>query len=49
LLQQGFEVAIDDVAFIPLFWPQEIQGSLNHIDWSPRVDGYYKVEDIGFK
>lgn len=49
LLQQGFKVAMDDVAFIPLFWPQEIQGSLNHIDWSPRVDGYYKVEDIGFK
>ncbi len=49
LIQQGFEVAMDDVAFIPLFWPQEIQGSLDHIDWSPRIDGFYKLENIGFK
>ena len=49
LMQQGFRVAMNDVAFVPLFIPLEIQGSLDHIDWIPRGDRYYCVEDIGFK
>jgi peptide/nickel transport system substrate-binding protein len=47
-LQEGFEIAMNDVAWIPLYIPQSKFGSLDTINLNPRADLAYRVEDIGF-
>jgi peptide/nickel transport system substrate-binding protein len=48
LMQEGFALAMDDVAWIPLLIPQEIFATQDYIDYTPRGDLSYKVEEIGF-
>jgi len=47
-LQEGFAIAMNDVAWIPLYIPQSKFGSLDTIDLNPRADLAYRIEDIGF-
>ena len=48
LMQEGFALAMDDVAWVPLFISQEIFATQDYIDYTPRGDLSYKVEEIGF-
>ena len=49
LMQQGFEIAMDDVACIPLFSIKALHGAADYIDWIPSLNMNIKVENIGFK
>jgi peptide/nickel transport system substrate-binding protein len=46
LMQEGFSIAMDDVACIPLYVYYGISAMNNEISWKPRVDGLIKFEDI---
>lgn len=49
LIQQGFTIAMQDVAWIPLFSIQWIYGSSDDLSWKPRPDLNIRVEDISLK
>jgi peptide/nickel transport system substrate-binding protein len=49
LLQTGFMIAMDDVAWVPLYIPQRIFGCRDNIDWIPYAGMGYNVEDIRCK
>ena len=46
LLQECFEIAMNDVAWIPLFTWKITWGINNHFIWKPRADQQILVEDI---
>jgi len=46
LMQEGFSVAMDDVACIPLYVYYGISAMIDEISWLPRADGLIKLEDI---
>ena len=46
LMQEGFAIAMEDVAWIPLYTCQGIYAFANYIDWNPRSDTVYKFEEI---
>jgi ABC-type transport system substrate-binding protein len=49
LMQQGFEIAMNDVACIPLLSPRGLHAAADYIDWMPSLNTNIKVENIGFK
>jgi hypothetical protein len=49
LMQEGFFIAMDDVAWVPLYIPQIIFGCKDTIDWTPRGCLSYKAEEISYK
>jgi len=49
LMQQGFMIAMEDVAWVPLYIPQRIFGCRNDIDWIPYAGMGYNIEEIKFK
>jgi peptide/nickel transport system substrate-binding protein len=49
LMQDGFQIAMDDVACIPLFSSQLIFASRDFIDWTPRGDLGFIVKDVCFR
>ena len=49
LLQDGFKIAMDDVAWIPLYIPQSLFACNEIFDWKPGGCIGIKVEEIGFK
>lgn len=49
LLQECFRIAMEDVAWIPLFTWKVSYGINNHFDWNPRADQQILVEDIEIK
>jgi len=46
LIQQGFKIAMDEVAIIPLYSPQINYAYSNFINWNPRPDMHLKIEEI---
>ena len=46
LMQYGFNIAMDDVACVPLYIYKGISAMINEISWQPRADGLIKLEDI---
>ena len=48
LMQQGFMIAMEDVAWVPLYIPQYIYGCKNNIDWIPYAGMGYNIEEIKF-
>lgn len=46
LIQLGFKIAMDDVVIIPMYSPQVNYGYSDFIDWNPRPDMHYKIEEI---
>ena len=48
LIQKGFEIAMQDVACVPLFSIQWIYGIKDNINFIPRPDLNIRVEDIYF-
>ncbi|UCF50399.1 MAG: hypothetical protein JSU91_02650 [Thermoplasmatales archaeon] len=46
LMQEGFEIAMQDVACVPLYTYKGISAMINEISWQPRADGLIKLEDI---
>jgi len=49
LMQEGFLIAMDDVAWIPLYTPVALYGCNNIFDWNPGNCADYCIEKIGFK
>ncbi|HTW96522.1 MAG TPA: ABC transporter substrate-binding protein [Candidatus Methylomirabilis sp.] len=49
VLQQGFQVAMDDVVWIPLHAQELLDGVAADVNWAPRADEQIKLEDISFK
>ena len=49
LIQQGFEIAMNDVAIIPLFSIKWLYAMNDDIEFNPRPDLNIKLEDIKFK
>jgi ABC-type transport system substrate-binding protein len=49
LMQQGFMIAMDDVAWIPLYTPLALYGCNRIFDWNPGNCADYCVEKIVFK
>lgn len=49
LMQQGFEIAMEDVACIPLLSWKSVHATNDNIDWVPSLNMNIKVENIGFK
>jgi peptide/nickel transport system substrate-binding protein len=47
-MQEGFKIAMDDVAWIPLYIPQTLFGCQEDIDWVPGGNIGFNVEDMGF-
>lgn len=49
LIQDGFSIAMEDVAWVPLYIPQRIYGCRDNIDWIPYAGMGYNLEEIKFK
>ena len=49
LMQDGFSIAMDDVAWIPLYVPTCAIAMADYVAWSPRPDSMVRVEEISFK
>lgn len=51
LMQEGFTIAMEDVACVPLYIYKGISAMINELSWQPRADGLIKLEDIdiGYK
>jgi peptide/nickel transport system substrate-binding protein len=48
-MQEGFSIAMDDVAWIPLYIPQSLYGCNEKFDWKPGGSSDFKVEVIVLK
>ena len=49
LMQEGFRIAMEDVAWVPLYVPKCVYGIADYVAWDPRSDMMMAVEEIGFK
>lgn len=49
LMQEGFRIAMEDLAWIPLYVPKCVYGVADDVAWDPRSDMMMEVKDIGFK
>ncbi len=49
LMQQGFKIAMDDVACIPLFSLKSVHGTREDINWLPSLNMNIKIENIIYK
>jgi peptide/nickel transport system substrate-binding protein len=49
LMQVGFKIAMDDVAWIPLYVPKCTYGIADYVAWDPGPGMSITVEEIGFK
>ncbi len=49
LMQDGFRIAMEDVAWVPLYVPKCTYGIADYIAWNPRPNMMLAVEDMGFK
>jgi peptide/nickel transport system substrate-binding protein len=49
LMQDGFRIAMEDIAWIPLYIPQRIYGCRENIEWIPYAGMGYNVLDIKCK
>ncbi len=49
LMQDGFKIAMNDVAWIPLYIPKCVVAIADYVAWAPRSDHYIRVEEISFK
>ena len=46
LMQDGFNISMEDIACVPLYIYKGISAMINEISWQPRADGLIKLEDI---
>ncbi len=49
LMQEGFEIAMEDVAWIPLYIPTCVYGMMDYIAWEPGLGMMISVENVRFK
>lgn len=49
LIQEIFSIATKDVAYIPLYSPNQYYAISNNLNWDPRPSGFIWVEEIAFK
>jgi peptide/nickel transport system substrate-binding protein len=49
LMQEGFRIAMEDVAWVPLFAPKCVYGMADYIAWEPGPGMLIAVEYVGFK
>ena len=48
LMQEGFTIAMEDVACVPLYIYEGISAMIDELSWHPRADGLIKIEDIDY-
>jgi peptide/nickel transport system substrate-binding protein len=48
LMQEGFTIAMEDVACVPLYIYEGISAMIDELSWDPRADGLIKIEDIDY-
>jgi peptide/nickel transport system substrate-binding protein len=48
-MQKGFKIAMEDIAWIPLYSPKCVYGVADYIAWDPGPNMMIAVEDIRFK
>jgi hypothetical protein len=48
-MQQGFKIAMEDIACIPLFVNVLNYGIRENIEWNPRSDMDIRIENIKIK
>ena len=48
-MQQGFKIAMEDIASIPLFINVLNYGIRENIEWNPRSDMDIRIENIKIK
>lgn len=49
LMQEGFFVAMEEVAWVPLHVPKLTYGVAEYSKWKPRADMIIKVDEVGFE
>ena len=49
IMQEGFRIAMEDVAWIPLYIPKYVYAIAEDIAWDPGPGMMIAVEDIEFK
>jgi len=49
LMQEGFQIAMEDVAWVPLYVPKCIYGKADYVVWDPKPNMALTVEEMGFK
>lgn len=49
LMKEGFQIAMEDVAWIPLYVPKCIYGIADYVAWDPKPNMVLAVEDMDFK
>ena len=49
LMHEGFKIAMEDVAWVPLYIPQSIYGCRDNIDWIPFPGMGFNIKDIKCK
>ncbi len=49
LMQEGFRIAMEDVAWVPLYIPKCIYAVAEDVAWDPGPGMHIAVEEIGFK
>ena len=45
-MKEGFAIAMDDVACVPLYILKGFSATVDEISWSVRADGLIKIENI---
>lgn len=48
-MQEGFRIAMEDVAWVPLYIPKCIYAVAEDVAWDPGPGMHIAVEEIGFK
>jgi len=49
LIQEVFSIATEDVAYIPLYSPNQYYAISKNLNWGPRPSGFIWVEEIAFQ
>ena len=49
MMQDGFKIAMDDVAWIPLYVPTCVYAMMDYIAWEPGLGMMISVENVRFK
>jgi len=48
IMQEAVRIGINEVAYLPLHYQQQLYGMKKNIKWAPRPDKYVKIYTMGF-
>ncbi len=49
IMQEAVKIGMDEVAYLPLHYQQQLYGLKENIAWTPRPDKYIDLYNMGFK